>query len=262
MDADEIRDDAAPPEREEGDEPHYDALERTGFFGEQGAGAILIAADTGRMLLVERSPKVEQPGTWGNMGGAHHADEDPDVAALREIREESGWQGAILAMIAAFVFTKGSFVYRNFVAVVPREFVPQLGWEAVDHRWCGLDDLPEPLHFGVEALLADPESRDIVEGGWRDCVDHSVHAEMPDMATFSKATPLEAEAASSVGAEIMRIMGSMATLAPMTLRVEPMRGTPEHVGPGGGGTDLIWPFDPSERFDVTIESHPRAQDKD
>jgi 8-oxo-dGTP pyrophosphatase MutT (NUDIX family) len=169
----------APEEHEAIDDPHREALARTGFFGEQAAGTVTIAADTGRMMLVLRSEKVEQPGTHGNAGGAHLKEEDPEVAALREHGEETGWEGDILAMIPAFVFRKDDFVYRNFVTVVPHEYEPELGWEADSAVWCTTSDLPSPLHFGIEALLADPESREILEGGWQRFVGETPYREAP-----------------------------------------------------------------------------------
>lgn len=159
----------APERYEAEDDPHYRALEETGFFGRQGAGVVAIARSTGRMLLMLRSEEVEQPDTYGNCGGARHADEDPRVAALREFGEETEWKGdpAEIEIVPALVFRSGDFVYDNHFALIPEEFEPVYGWEAVGHVWCTVDDLPEPLHFGMEALLADPASRAFAMGGWR-----------------------------------------------------------------------------------------------
>lgn len=146
-----------PAEYEEGDKAHYDAFNKTGFFGAQAAGCVFVARSTGRMMLVHRSEAVEQPFTWGNCGGAHHEDETPIDAARREGYEETGYTGHI-DLVPAFVFTSGTFRYSNFFAVVEDEFVPELGWEATDYKWCTLDDMPAPLHFGIEALFGDAAS--------------------------------------------------------------------------------------------------------
>lgn len=166
--------DQAPPSYDPADDPHYVALAETGFFGRQGSGAVAIARSTGRMLLMLRSGAVLEPGTYGNCGGAHHADEDPEAAAKREVREETGWAGpdADLGIIPAFVFRSGDFVYRNHFVLVPDEFTPLYGWEAVGHVWTTPEEalsgrLDAPLHFGIEALLADPASLAIAQGGWR-----------------------------------------------------------------------------------------------
>lgn len=39
------------------------------FWGNAGAGVILFAKDTGRVLLALRSPYVNEPNTWGTIGG-------------------------------------------------------------------------------------------------------------------------------------------------------------------------------------------------
>ena len=156
--------DQAPPEYDPADDPHYEALEETGFFGRQAAGALVIARSTGRILLQKRSEAVLQPGDWGCCSGAHHEDESPEAAARREMREETGWNGQddLVEIVPAYVFASGDFVFRNHLAVVADEFVPLGGWESDDHIWATLDELPDPLHFGIQALLADPTSRDIL----------------------------------------------------------------------------------------------------
>ena len=147
----------APPEYEYSDAPHYEALENTGFFGAQAAGCIALAKTTGRILILLRSEKVEQPLTWGNCGGAYHSDEQPIVAAKRELIEETGYVGNA-SMIPLLLFKKGTFKYSNFLAIVDHEFDPILGWEANDHKWCEFGNWPEPLHFGLTALFSDQES--------------------------------------------------------------------------------------------------------
>lgn len=161
--------DQSPDPEDPDDDLHHAARRETGFFGRQAAGAVIVAADTGRVLLMLRSEEVLESGTWGNCGGAHHAEEEPSAAARREIREETGWAGhdADLAVVPAYEFRSGGFVYRNFVAVVPEEFEPILGWEADEHRWCDPAMLPEPLHFGMVALFADDDSLALIRGGWR-----------------------------------------------------------------------------------------------
>jgi 8-oxo-dGTP pyrophosphatase MutT (NUDIX family) len=151
-----------PPEYEDGDDAHYDALKQTGFFGEQAAGCIAMARTTGRILVVLRSAGVEQPHTWGNVGGAHHSDEQPREAAERELYEETGYHGRC-ETIPLMVFTKGSFRYCNFLALVDDEFVPVLGWEADDYKWVEFGDWPQPLHFGLQALFNDAASVDVIK---------------------------------------------------------------------------------------------------
>lgn len=151
-----------PPEHEDGDEDHYDALKKTGFFGAQAAGCIAMARTTGRILVVLRSAGVEQPHTWGNVGGAHHADEQPREAAERELYEETGYHGRC-EMVPLMVFTKGTFRYCNFLALIDDEFVPVLGWEADDYKWVEFGVWPQPLHFGLQALFNDAQSVAVIK---------------------------------------------------------------------------------------------------
>lgn len=136
----------------ESDADHMAALLDAGFWGRAGAGAIVVARDTGRILLPHRSSRVEQPGTWGVWGGAIDAGEDPATAARREVGEECGAEG-IVEMVPLYVFRKGDFRFHNFMAVVPGEFAPRLNWETQGYRWVEFGDWPSPMHFGLEALL-------------------------------------------------------------------------------------------------------------
>lgn len=154
---------APPPEYDPEDDEHYDALEQTGFFGAQAAGCVFFARSTKRFLLMHRSQAVLEPGTWGNCGGAHKAQEAPLAAATREGREETGYAGE-MSMMPLLVFSKGDFRYSNFLAIVEDEFEPDLGWEAVGYEWVGFGEWPEPLHFGMKALFSDPGSVQKIKG--------------------------------------------------------------------------------------------------
>lgn len=138
---------------------HMSRGEDERFWGNQGAGILLIAKDTGRLLLVLRSPEVNEPNTWGLPGGAIEDSENPSSAARREAREEVGFSGN-LQLYPAYVFASKAFRYHNFVGVIDREFEPSLDWENSDAGWFDLKDLPSPLHFGVQALFQN--SRDLI----------------------------------------------------------------------------------------------------
>lgn len=136
----------------ENDADHQAALRDTGFWGKQGAGCIIVAKNTGRILLPHRSAHVLEPHTWGTWGGAIDSDEDPQEAARREVEEEAGYSGSA-DLIPLAVFQKGNFKYHNFLAVVNDEFRPQLNWETQDYDWFEFGDWPSPLHMGLEWLL-------------------------------------------------------------------------------------------------------------
>lgn len=143
----------------EDDEGVFDSGEGI-FWGKRAAGAMLLAKDTGRLLVPRRSEDVMEPGTWGTVGGAIDNKEDPEKAARREIREELGYRGKV-KMYPAYVFQQGTFRYYNFIGVVPEEFKPRLNWENDAYKWVKLDEMPKPLHFGLKALLR--ESEDLIK---------------------------------------------------------------------------------------------------
>lgn len=139
----------------ENDEDHGQALQQTGYWGKQGAGAIILAQNTGRILLPYRSSNVEQPHTWGVWGGAIDEDEEPAEAVRREISEEVGYPELDMELIPMYVYRdpKVGFQYSNFLVVVPKEFTPKLNWETENSRWVTFGEWPTPLHFGLKALL-------------------------------------------------------------------------------------------------------------
>lgn len=145
------------------DDEHEDALMETGFWGRRGAGSIALARSTGRILLQLRSECVLEPFTWGVWGGAVDADEDSQTAALREFGEETGFDTALAeTMLPLYEFRSGSFSYQNFVIVVADEFSPHEDSETADHAWVNIGDWPDPLHFGLAALVQDTYSMDIL----------------------------------------------------------------------------------------------------
>lgn len=138
---------------EENHANHKSKLEETGFWGQRAAGCLFLARDTGRLLIAHRSKDVEQPHTWGTWGGAIDHGETPEQAVLREVFEESGYEGlCIMVPLALFSHACG-FNYHNFLAIIDAEFTPQLDHETQDFQWCELDQMPNPLHPGLVYLL-------------------------------------------------------------------------------------------------------------
>lgn len=149
----------------ENDEEHKKTLDRTGFWGEAGAGSIIFSEDTGRFLLQLRSASVEQPKTWGLWGGAIDSEDTPKETVIKELKEETGFTGNIKNIIPIYVFEhpKSGFKYYNFITVVENEFTPTLNWEGKSFKWCEYGNWPTPLHFGVNAILNDPKSVSVMK---------------------------------------------------------------------------------------------------
>jgi len=139
-------------------EKHMEALRRTGFWGRAAAGCLIMAQETGRILIPHRSEHCQQPNTWGTWGGALDHGESPEEAVLRELSEEAGFDTP-LETIPLYVFRHESgFQYHNYLITTAREFEPRINWETQAFDWFEFGNWPEPAHFGLTALLEDIES--------------------------------------------------------------------------------------------------------
>lgn len=139
-----------------------ETLKQTGFWGTQGAGCLIFCKENGKFLFPKRSFAVEQPGTYGTWGGAIDGNISPEDAVKQEVHEEAGYNGN-MKLIPLFIFKKDNFRYYNFLAIVDNVFTPKLNWETESTVWTTLDNLPEPLHFGVKGVLNDPKSYEILK---------------------------------------------------------------------------------------------------
>ena len=114
----------------------------------QAAGCIIIAEDTGRWCLQQRSNTVSDPGVWSTWGGGVEPGESLEDAVRRELAEEGGYVGPLKLEP---LHRTGQ--YATFIGRVPREFEPKINQESKDWCWTEADQLPEPMHPGlVEAL--------------------------------------------------------------------------------------------------------------
>jgi len=75
----------------------------------------LIDAD-GRVLLAQRPPGKPMAGLWEFPGGKVHADETPEAALIRELKEELGIDVAA-SCLAPFTFA--SHAYPDFHLLMP-----------------------------------------------------------------------------------------------------------------------------------------------
>ncbi len=146
----------------ENDEAHFQAMQDTGYWGKQGAGCIFFSQDTRRFCIFHRSELVLEPGTWGGVGGAIDANENPEQAVKREVQEEARYTGS-LKLQKFYVFQDKSFRYTNFVGIIPKEFNPHLNWENQGWRWVEFGDWPKPLHPGIAKAFADPGAQKVLQ---------------------------------------------------------------------------------------------------
>ncbi|MDP2206058.1 MAG: NUDIX hydrolase [Alphaproteobacteria bacterium] len=135
------------------------------LFGREGAGVLILARDTGRILAVKRSDNVQQSRTWGIPGGKIEGGEKPEQAAAREVSEEVGYKGKDfdLLPLTQFKTVDGHFRFNNFLAIVDEEFTPTLDHETEAFKWVnGLDDWPDNPHFGIQFLGEDQHSLEAI----------------------------------------------------------------------------------------------------
>jgi mutator protein MutT len=126
----------------------------------RGAGILILARNTERVLLLQRGDDVSEPGRWALPGGKIDEGETPRVAAVRELEEEAGYDGQITVLKEPiFVYRGDDLEFSTYFAYVEREFEPQLNWESEDAGWFYLRDLPQPLHFGMVALMRHGKRR-------------------------------------------------------------------------------------------------------
>ena len=126
------------------------------FWGSQASGILFKCGE--KILLLERSASVEDPGLWGIPGGAVPVDregnpKDVKQSALDEVGEELGGIPPYKDTNKKVVFKKGSFKYTTFLFEVSKEFTPKLNWEHDDFKWFDLKELPSDIHPGVTWAL-------------------------------------------------------------------------------------------------------------
>jgi 8-oxo-dGTP pyrophosphatase MutT (NUDIX family) len=119
------------------------------FTKPQAAGCILIAADTGRWCLQQRSDTVSDPGIWSTWGGGREPGESLEQCVRRELAEEGGYTGPL--KLEPLMMNQR---YATYIGHVPHEFDPQINNEVKDWCWVEPDDLPNPLHAGLEQALS------------------------------------------------------------------------------------------------------------
>lgn len=133
-------------------EYHVSSGSDSKFYGNSGAGVLVYCSSTNRFLLGLRSTWVNEPGTWGTFGGKIDNDTDPKMAALRELKEETEYNGEIDLSLFD-IFQSGNFKFYNFLGKVEEEFSPILDWENESAEWFSLNEFPQNLHFGLKRLL-------------------------------------------------------------------------------------------------------------
>jgi len=130
---------------------------------EEGGGKIVAvsvlftsAQKAPKVLLLKRSlDEQNYAGYWAFPGGRVDEGEEPREAALRECREEIGFEPDDELNMEPYVekvLPLGD-THVTFRAPAQQEFTPKLNGEHTEFGWFGLRELPKPLHPGVKEVL-------------------------------------------------------------------------------------------------------------
>ena len=133
------------------------------YFGSSAVGVIIMAKDTGRILILKRSKDVFDGGTYSIVAsGKVDENEKPVHAAKREIQEELDYKGKFLSFKLFDIFKDKNdseefdddFIFYTYFAMIPKEFKPKLNWEHdLCFWWNGKDKIKGKVHFGTKRLL-------------------------------------------------------------------------------------------------------------
>jgi len=119
----------------------------------RAAGILIVCA--GEILLLKRADDGDHGGEWCLPGGKIEPDETSAQAACRETAEESGIV-VPLGAIAEWTRTIDAKVdFTTYVAsIADKPNVVLDETESTDYGWFKLDELPTPLHPGMEMAVA------------------------------------------------------------------------------------------------------------
>jgi mutator protein MutT len=131
--------------------PVCTACGRVTFLDPKLAVAVLIERD-GKILLGRRAHNTRSPGKWSFPAGFVERGEQVELAAIREVREETGLEIALDNLIG--LFSQNGEIVVLAVYAARTEDEPVAGDDLTDVGWFSLDDLPE-LAFDHDWRIID-----------------------------------------------------------------------------------------------------------
>jgi 8-oxo-dGTP pyrophosphatase MutT (NUDIX family) len=111
---------------------------------------VIVVRRGSELLVVHRSP--ENDAYWHLIAGGVEDGETFAEAAVRELLEETGLDGAVEPLNAPFRYE--DVHVEPFLVDVPPGWEPTLDWEHDDYRWCTREEAVELLYW--------PEPRELV----------------------------------------------------------------------------------------------------
>jgi 8-oxo-dGTP diphosphatase len=126
-------------------------------------GAVVVDRG-GRVLLVQRG-REPAAGTWSVPGGRVEPGESLEAAVIRELREETGLAGRVVASLGCETVTSGGLTYSVYehLLVPVDDGPPHAGDDAADVRWASRQDL---VSLAVTAEIVTVLERGIAHARW------------------------------------------------------------------------------------------------
>lgn len=125
----------------------------------------VVVTEDGELLLVLRGSEPFG-GRWALPGGFVDPNERAKAAGARELREETGLELTPERLVGVYDKPgrdpRGWTVSVAHLAVVPEALEATGGDDAAEARWWRLDELPLPLAFDHELIIAD--ARALLDG--------------------------------------------------------------------------------------------------
>lgn len=119
------------------------------------AGVVFVAPDGDVLMLRRARSEPNYGGHWALPGGKAEDGETPEVAADREVAEETGHKIAGPKKMLDRILTPNGFVFTTYASPVDEKFVPKLDGEHSGYAWASPDMLPQPLHPSVKRVLGE-----------------------------------------------------------------------------------------------------------
>ncbi|MBD0329156.1 MAG: NUDIX domain-containing protein [Thermoleophilia bacterium] len=131
---------------------------------ELSAGGVVVRRLHGRWVLAAIRPAGKPPGVWALPKGMIDAGERPEAAAVREVAEETGVEGELVAKLGGvrYVYTRrGERVFKAVSFYLLRyrrgrlgDLAPAQRREVASVKWLPLDDAPGLLAYRGEREIA------------------------------------------------------------------------------------------------------------
>jgi 8-oxo-dGTP pyrophosphatase MutT (NUDIX family) len=132
---------------------------------EFSAGGVLVKRIQGRPMVAAIRPRGKPEGVWALPKGNIDAGEKPDETAVREVLEETGVQGRLVAKLGdvKYTYTRrgGVRVFKIVSFYLLRAGLGRIGEieeemrrEVAEARWLPLADAPRLLAYGGEREMA------------------------------------------------------------------------------------------------------------